>query len=47
MRVIRYVNKVGCIIECLLGLVHVTDTTATSLERGIDSLFFTYDMNIS
>ena len=45
--VIRYVNKSGCVIERFLGLVHVSDTTAATLEKGIDSLFSTYGLSIS
>lgn len=45
--VIRYVNKSGCVIERFLGLVRVSDTTAISLEKGIDSLFSTYGLSIS
>ncbi|XP_050233431.2 uncharacterized protein LOC126681917 [Mercurialis annua] len=45
--VIRYVNKSGCIIERFLGLVHVNDTSAASLKKGIDSLFSTYGLSIS
>ncbi|GER34116.1 zinc finger MYM-type protein [Striga asiatica] len=45
--VIRYVNKSGCVIERFLGLVHFSDTTATSLEQGIWSLFSIYGLSIS
>ncbi|XP_057790841.1 uncharacterized protein LOC131007949 [Salvia miltiorrhiza] len=45
--VIRYVDKNGCAIERFLGLVHVSDTAATSLEMGIDSLFSTHGLSVS
>ncbi|KAL6576694.1 hypothetical protein OROMI_010970 [Orobanche minor] len=45
--VVRYVNGKGCVIERLLGLVHDTDTSAISLEKGIDSLFSTHGLSIS
>ncbi|KAL6572500.1 hypothetical protein OROMI_013458 [Orobanche minor] len=45
--VVRYVNGKGCVIERLLGLVHVTDTSIISLEKGIDSLFSTHGLSIS
>lgn len=45
--VVHYVNKKGCVIERFLGLVHVSDTIATSLEKGIDSLLSTHGLSIS
>ncbi|KAL6554076.1 hypothetical protein OROMI_019749 [Orobanche minor] len=45
--VVRYVDKKGCVIERFLGLVHVTDTAATSLEKGIDKLFSSCNLSIS
>ncbi|XP_050222582.1 uncharacterized protein LOC126672671 [Mercurialis annua] len=45
--VIRYVNKSGCIIERFLGLVHVTDTSAASLKKGIYYFFSKYGLSIS
>ncbi|XP_047961983.1 zinc finger MYM-type protein 1-like [Salvia hispanica] len=45
--VVRYVYKSGCVLECFLGLVHVSDTTTTSLERALDSLLSTYDLSVS
>ncbi|KAK4255996.1 hypothetical protein QN277_008919 [Acacia crassicarpa] len=37
--VLRYVNCNGDIIERFLGLVHVSDTTATSLKETIELIF--------
>ncbi|XP_042041403.1 zinc finger MYM-type protein 1-like [Salvia splendens] len=45
--VVRYVDKNGCGIERFLGVVHVSDTTATSLEKALDYLLSTYDLSIS
>ncbi|KAG6431037.1 hypothetical protein SASPL_109112 [Salvia splendens] len=45
--VVRYVDKNGCVIERFLGVVHVSDTTATSLEKVLDYLSSTYDLSIS
>ncbi|XP_042051533.1 zinc finger MYM-type protein 1-like [Salvia splendens] len=45
--VVRYVDKNGCVIERFLGVVHVSDTTATSLEKALDYLLSTYDLSIS
>ncbi|KAJ8770468.1 hypothetical protein K2173_017959 [Erythroxylum novogranatense] len=44
--VIRYVDSFGCVIERFLGLVHVHDTSATSLLKGIKSLFSNYGLSI-
>ncbi|XP_049386526.1 uncharacterized protein LOC125850719 [Solanum stenotomum] len=33
--VLRYVNKNGELIECFLGIVHVGDTSARSLQKGL------------
>ncbi|KAL6516364.1 hypothetical protein OROGR_019669 [Orobanche gracilis] len=48
-RVILYYYLIdsSCVIERFLGLVHVSDTVATSLEVGIDSLFSTYGLSVS
>ncbi|XP_047949207.1 zinc finger MYM-type protein 1-like [Salvia hispanica] len=45
--VVRYVDKYGCVIERFLGVVHVSDTAATSLEKALDYLLSTYDLSIS
>ncbi|KAJ8759156.1 hypothetical protein K2173_004163 [Erythroxylum novogranatense] len=45
--VIRYVDSFGCVIERFLGLVHVRDTSATSLLKGIKSLFSNYGLSIT
>ncbi|XP_042035085.1 uncharacterized protein LOC121781402 [Salvia splendens] len=36
---IQYVDKNGCLNERLLGIVHVSDTVATTLEKALDSFF--------
>ncbi|XP_057990627.1 uncharacterized protein LOC131173003 [Hevea brasiliensis] len=45
--VIRYVNGSGCVIERFIGLVHVHNTSAASLKKGIESLLSTYGLSIS
>ncbi|XP_031261540.1 zinc finger MYM-type protein 1-like [Pistacia vera] len=45
--ILRYVNKRGCVVECLLSIMHVTDTTALSLKMGIKTLFSKYNLSIS
>ncbi|XP_031250167.1 zinc finger MYM-type protein 1-like [Pistacia vera] len=45
--ILRYVNKKGCVVECLLSIMHVTDTTTLSLKMGIKTLFSKYNLSIS
>ncbi|XP_031286097.1 uncharacterized protein LOC116144810 [Pistacia vera] len=45
--ILHYVNKRGCVVECLLSIMHVTDTTALSLKMGIETLFSKYNLSIS
>ncbi|XP_031248553.1 zinc finger MYM-type protein 1-like [Pistacia vera] len=45
--ILRYVNKRRCVVECLLIIMHVTDTTALSLMIGIETLFSKYNLSIS
>ncbi|KAJ9134880.1 hypothetical protein P3X46_032125 [Hevea brasiliensis] len=45
--VIRYVNGSGCVIERFISLVHVHNTSAASLKKGIESLLSTYGLSIS
>ncbi|XP_057496717.1 uncharacterized protein LOC130781532 [Actinidia eriantha] len=44
---LRYVNAKGHVIECFLGLEHVTSTTASSLKEAIESLFCRCKLSIS
>uniref|UniRef100_A0A199U9J0 DUF4371 domain-containing protein n=1 Tax=Manihot esculenta TaxID=3983 RepID=A0A199U9J0_MANES len=44
---IRYVNKFGCVVEIFLGIVHVNDTSASSLKKAIESLFSTHGLSAS
>jgi hypothetical protein len=37
--VLRYVDKLGLIKERLIGIVHVSETSASCLKSNIDSLF--------
>ncbi|XP_031265630.1 uncharacterized protein LOC116124058 [Pistacia vera] len=45
--ILRYVNKRGCVVECLLSIMHITDMTALSLKMGIETLFSKYNLSIS
>uniref|UniRef100_A0A7N0R9D3 TTF-type domain-containing protein n=1 Tax=Kalanchoe fedtschenkoi TaxID=63787 RepID=A0A7N0R9D3_KALFE len=44
---VRYVNIRGEIIERVIGIVHVSDTTTLSLKGALDSLFTKYNLTIS
>lgn len=44
---LRYVNKQGCIVERILGIVHVQETTSRVLKIAIESLFATHGLSIS
>ncbi|XP_031262352.1 uncharacterized protein LOC116120538 [Pistacia vera] len=45
--ILLYVNKRGCVVECLFIIMHITDTTALSLKMGIETLFSKYNLSIS
>ncbi|KAJ6951881.1 zinc finger MYM-type protein 1-like [Populus alba x Populus x berolinensis] len=45
--VIRYVDNNGHIIECFLGIQHVSNTTASSLKAAIKALFSKHGLSIS
>ncbi|KAI5406414.1 hypothetical protein KIW84_052948 [Lathyrus oleraceus] len=45
--VIRYVNNEGKVIECFLGVVHVSNTSALTLKSGLESLFAKYGLSLS
>ncbi|XP_031275229.1 zinc finger MYM-type protein 1-like [Pistacia vera] len=45
--ILRYVNKRGCVVECLLNIMHVTDTTALFVKMRIETLFSKYNLSIS
>ncbi|KAK1355670.1 hypothetical protein POM88_048926 [Heracleum sosnowskyi] len=42
--VLRFVNKNGCVVERFMGIVHVQDTSASSLKLAIDSLFAKHEL---
>ncbi|KAI5438902.1 hypothetical protein KIW84_024574 [Lathyrus oleraceus] len=45
--VIRYVNNEEKVIECFLGVVHVSNTSALTLKSGLESLFAKYGLSLS
>ncbi|XP_021310965.1 uncharacterized protein LOC110433360 [Sorghum bicolor] len=45
--VLRYVDKLGLIKERLIGVVHVSETSASCLKSNIDSLFAKYGLSIT
>lgn len=45
--IVCYVSKHGGIIERILGIVHVQDTTSRVLKNAIESLFATHGLCIS
>ncbi|XP_077223437.1 uncharacterized protein LOC143857050 [Tasmannia lanceolata] len=45
--VIRYVDKLGHVVERLLGITHVPNTTATSLKEEIETLLDKHKLSIS
>ena len=45
--VLRFVDKRRCVVEDLIGLQHVTDTSALSLKERIDDIFSKYCLGIS
>ncbi|XP_047978486.1 uncharacterized protein LOC125220359 [Salvia hispanica] len=44
---VRYVDKNGCLKERLHGIVHVSDTVATTLKKALDSLLSTHGLSVS
>jgi hypothetical protein len=43
--VLRYVDKYGVLKEILIGVVHVSETTALCLKSNIDKLFIKYKLS--
>ncbi|XP_076899643.1 uncharacterized protein LOC143553548 [Bidens hawaiensis] len=44
--VLRYVDQFGIVKERFIGLVHVKETTASSLKSAIDDLFARYNLSL-
>jgi hypothetical protein len=44
---LRYVNKMGELVERFLGLVKVEDTTSLTLKEAIQSLLIKYQLPLS
>ncbi|KAL5716165.1 hypothetical protein ACHQM5_017892 [Ranunculus cassubicifolius] len=44
---VRYVDKRGCVMERIIGFVHVLETTSVTLKEAIDSLFAKNNLSIS
>ena len=45
--VFRYVDKMGCVIERFIGIVHVKNTSAKSLKIAIDAFFVKYGLSLT
>ena len=45
--VLKYVNKDGYVIHRFLAMVHVLDTSATSLKNDVDCLFSKHGLSLS
>ena len=45
--VLRYVDKLGLIKERLIGVVHVSETSASCLKSNIDNLFAKYGLSMT
>jgi hypothetical protein len=45
--VLRYVDKQGHVIECFLGITHVSNTTAGVLKMTIESVLSKHHLSIS
>ncbi|XP_031259938.1 uncharacterized protein LOC116118104 [Pistacia vera] len=42
-----YVDKIGCVIERFIGIVHVKNTSAKSLKIAIDAFFVKYGLSLT
>ena len=45
--VCRFVNQKGEVLERLLGVQHVVDTTSANLKRSLDAMFVKHDLSMS
>ncbi|XVF82169.1 hypothetical protein PTKIN_Ptkin16aG0023400 [Pterospermum kingtungense] len=45
--VLRFVNKKGCLVECFLGVEHVSSITILALKDAIDRFFSRHKLSIS
>ena len=44
---LRYVDKKGKVVERFLGVVHVGDTTSTTLKLAIETLLMEHSLSLS
>ena len=45
--VLHYVDKQGHVIECFLGITHVSNTTTAELKKTIDAMLSRHNLSIS
>ncbi|XP_031250880.1 zinc finger MYM-type protein 1-like [Pistacia vera] len=45
--VFRYVDKIGCVIERFIGIVHVKNISAKSLKIAIDAFFVKHGLSLT
>lgn len=45
--VLSYVDKHGYMVECFVGIEHVSSTTATSLKESLDNMFLKLGLSLS
>ena len=44
---LRFVDREGSVIECIIGVEHIADTSSLSLKIAIESLFSRHELSMS